>query len=131
MGDEKVPGEILYKDEVYAIIGAAIDVHRELGPGFLESVYQSALECECQWRGVPFESQQPIPVRYKTVVLGKSFVADLVCFGKIIVELKSCDRLMGEHQAQPLNYLRATGFRVGLLINFGSKGKLEWQRMVL
>lgn len=122
--------ELLLKDEVYNIIGAAIEVHRELGPGFLEAVYHEALEIELTDRQVPFRSQQGLIVHYKGNPLQKQYQADLVCYERIIVELKALDRLSGKEEAQLLNYLKATGLRVGLLINFGSIGKLEWKRMV-
>jgi GxxExxY protein len=85
--------ELLFKDEVYAIYGAAIEVHKELGSGFLEAVYQEALEIELQSRGIPFESQKSLPILYKGRLLKKEYVADLVCYGKIIVELKSIKEL--------------------------------------
>ena len=122
--------ELILKEEVYAIVGAAIEVHRNLGPGFLEAVYQEAMEIELSTRGIPFDAQKPIQVRYKGQILNKQYVADLVCFDLIIVELKALNRLSGNEQAQVLNYLKATGFKVGVLINFGSHGKLEWKRFV-
>ena len=122
--------KLLYKDEVYAIIGAAIEVHRELGPGFLEAVYQEALEIELEERVVPFESQKPLPIFYKKRRLKKEYIADAICYDKIIVELKALDKLSGREKAQLLNYLKATGLRVGLLINFGSDGTLEWERLI-
>ncbi|HEY2981661.1 MAG TPA: GxxExxY protein [Anaerolineales bacterium] len=123
--------ELLLKEEVFAIIGAAIEVHRELGPGFLEPVYQEALEIESDSRKLPFESQKVLQVRYKDQILRKQYLADIVYFKQIIVELKALDRLTGREEAQLLNYLKATGIRVGLLINFGSRGRLEWSRFVL
>ncbi len=122
--------ELILKDEVYAIVGAAIEVHRELGTGFLEPVYQEALEIELQSRKIPFESQKRLVIHYKDHQLQKDYAADLVCYGQIIVELKALDRLSGKEEAQLLNYLKATGLRVGLLINFGSIGRLEWKRFV-
>ena len=122
--------ELILKDEVYAIVGAAIEVHRELGPGFLEAVYQEALEMELRDRGIPFEAQKPLRISYRGKTLNKEYFADLVCFGQIIVELKALDRLSGNEEAQILNYLKATGLKVGVLINFGSHGKLEWKRFV-
>jgi len=122
--------ELLYKEEVFAIVGAAIEVHRELGPGFLEAVYQEALEVELRERGIPFEAQKPLRISYKGKMLNKEYFSDLVCYGQIIVELKALDRLSGTEEAQVLNYLKATGMRVGVLINFGSHGKLEWKRFV-
>lgn len=118
------------KEEVFAIMGAAIEVHRELGPGFLEAVYQEALEMELRERGIPFETQRPLRISYKSKTLNKEYCADLVCYERIIVELKALDRISGNEDAQVLNYLKATGLRVGLLINFGSHGKLEWKRFV-
>ena len=122
--------ELILKDEVYAVIGAAIEVHRELGPGFLESIYQEAMEIELKSKNVPFVAQQPISVRYKGLTLKKQFFADLVCFERIIVEIKALAHLSGTEQAQLLNYLKGTGFPIGILINFGSHGKLEWKRLV-
>ena len=124
-------GRLLLKDEVYAIVGAAIEVHRELGPGFLEGVYQEALQVELAERGIPFEAERRLAISYKGLQLEKAYVADLVCFDQVIVELKALDRLSGHEAAQLLNYLKATGLRVGLLINFGSPGRLEWKRFVL
>lgn len=124
--------EILLKDEVYAVVGAAIDVHRHLGTGFLEAVYQEALEIELAERSIPFdEAPKPLTIYYKGRPLKKTYVADMVCYGQIIVELKALDTLSGVEEAQVLNYLRASGLRVGLVLNFGSQGKLEWKRYVL
>ncbi len=100
--------ELLYKDESYAIIGAAIEVHRVLGSGFLEAVYQEALEIELQACQVPFDSQTPLSIMYKNHRLQKGYIADLCCYGNIIVELKALDRLSGKEEAQLLNYLKAT-----------------------
>ena len=122
--------ELLLKNEVFAIIGAAIQVHKELGPGFLEAIYQEALEIELVSRELPFEAQEPLVIFYKKRRLKKEYVADLVCYGQIIVEIKALDRLSGKEESQILNYLKATGLRVGVLINFGSSGKLEWKRYV-
>jgi GxxExxY protein len=122
--------DLIDKDEVYAIIGAAIEVHRVLGPGFLEAVYQEALEIELQLRDIPFEAQKPLVITYKQFQLQKGYVADVLCYGKIIVELKALDQLSSKEEAQLLNYLKATGFRTGLLINFGRTGKLEWKKFV-
>jgi GxxExxY protein len=122
--------DLLLKDEVYAVVGAAIEVHRELGSGFLEAVYQEAMQMELECRGIPFEPQKPLPISYKGRLLKKEYLADLVCFGQIIAELKAMDRLSGTEESQLLNYLKATGLRVGLLINFGSDRTLEWKRFV-
>ena len=122
--------ELLLKDEVYAIIGAAMEVHRELGKGFLESVYHEALIIELLHRSIAFESQRRLAIRYKQEILKQEFIADLICFGTLLVELKSSTHLSSIDEAQLLNYLRATGLHTGLLINFG-KSSLEWKRMVL
>ena len=122
--------ELFLRDEVYQIIGAAIEVHQELGPGFLEAVYQEALQFELCLRAIPFESQKPLTVAYKGRAISKCYIADLICYGQIIVELKAMAQLSVKEHAQVLNYLKATGLRVGLLINFGSHGKLEWKRLI-
>jgi GxxExxY protein len=122
--------ELLYKQEVYEIIGAAIEVHRTLGSGFLEAVYQEAMEIELAARGVPFQSQAALSIRYKDRVLKKEYVADLLCYQVILVELKALSALSGTEEAQVLNYLKATGLRVALLINFGDPGRLDWHRFV-
>lgn len=122
--------ELIFKEEVFAIVGAAMDVHTILGSGFLEPVYQEAMEIESRMRGLPFESQRVLQIRYKGHVLKKEYVADLIYFDKIVVELKALDRLSGREESQLLNYLKATGMKVGVLINFGSHPKLEWKRLV-
>ena len=116
--------------ETYAIIGAAMAVHGELGHGFLEPVYQAALEQEFLTQRVPFEREVDIPVAYKGKPLGVSYRADFVCFGQIIVELKALQKLSGVEESQLLNYLKATGIRRGLLINFGTSS-LQHKRFVL
>jgi GxxExxY protein len=102
-----------------------------LGPGFLEPVYQEALQYELADRAIPFEAEQLLPITYQGRRLDKYYKADLICYGQLILELKALDCLSGREEAQVLNYLKATGLRVGLLINFGSTGRLEWQRLVL
>ncbi|MGB8984973.1 MAG: GxxExxY protein [Anaerolineales bacterium] len=123
--------ELILKDEVFAVIGAAIEVHRILGPGFLEAVYQEALEIESTSRVLPYVSQKVLRIDYKGCLLKKEYIADFVYYNQIIVELKALDRLTGREESQILNYLKATKMRVGLLINFGSSPKLEWKRFVL
>ncbi|NOT60087.1 MAG: GxxExxY protein [Acidobacteria bacterium] len=123
--------DLLLRDEVYAIIGAAMDVHTELGNGFLEAVYHAALKVELANRKISFETEKPLPVYYKGQKLSIEYRADLVCYGQIIVELKALKKLTSKEEAQLLNYLSATGLRVGVLINFGSSGKLEWMRRVV
>ena len=123
--------ELLLREEVYAIIGAAIDVHRELGPGFLEAVYQEALERELKERGIPFVAQQELTIQYKGQPLTKRYLCDLLCFDGVLVELKTIDKLTGREEAQVINYLKAANLPVGVLINFGAHGKLEWRRLVM
>jgi GxxExxY protein len=123
--------KLMYQDESFAVLGAAIEVHKELGSGFLEAVYQEALEVELADRKVPFEPRKGLAVCYKGKPLRKAYEADLVCFEKIIVELKALDRLSGKEEAQILHYLKASGMKAGLLINFGSHGRLEWRRFIL
>ena len=107
-----------------------MEVHRQLGPGFLEAVYQEAMERELALRGIALEAQRELVIHYKGQPLGKSYVCDLLCFDKVLVELKAMDRLTGREEAQVINYLKAAGLPVGLLINFGAHGKLEWRRLV-
>lgn len=120
--------DLIFKDEVYAIVGAAMEVHSVLGNGFLEAVYQSAFKLELFSRKIPFEVEKELPVFYKNQRLEICYRADVICYGKIIVELKALDKLTSKEESQLLNYLSATGLRVGVLINFGSRGKLEWKR---
>ena len=122
--------DLLYKEEVFKIVGAALEVHRELGPGFLEGVYQEAFEMELAERGIPFEPKKRLYIHYKGRKLQKEYEPDELAYGKIVVEIKALERLSGTEEAQILNYLKASGMRVGLLINFGSVGKLEWRRFV-
>jgi len=123
--------ELIFKDDVYAIVGAAIEVHRVLGHGFLEPVYQEALEIKSRIRELPYEGQKILQIHYKEYLLKKEYIADLVYYDRIIVELKALDTLTTREEGQLLNYLKATNFKVGLLFNFGSRGRLEWKRFVL
>ncbi len=123
--------ELLFKDEVYAIVGAAIEVHREMRNGFLEAVYQEALQIELTTRNIPHIALAPINVHYKGHTLKKFYVADFVCYGSVLVEIKVMDHLTTREEAQLLNYMNATRMRVGLLINFGDAGRLDWQRFIL
>lgn len=122
--------ELIYKDEVYAIIGAAMDVYNNLGPGFLEAVYQEAMEIETLARKIPALPEQKLYIQYKGLTLKKFYGADLICYEKIIVEIKAMEKLTSREESQILNYLKATGFPVGVLINFGAHNDLEWKRMV-
>ena len=120
---------LIFKNEVFHIIGAAINVANELGCGFLEAVYQEALALELTENNIPFESQKKLNISYKGIVLNKEYLADFVCFGKIIVEIKAIKRLTTIEEAQIINYLKATQLPLGLIINFGST-KLEWKRYI-
>ena len=120
--------ELLYKELTFAVIGAAMEVHTILGPGFLEAVYQVALERELTLRGIPFEKQVKLPVRYKDILIGE-YMADFIIDGKLIVEIKAVSNFNSQHQAQALHYLAATGWRLALLLNFG-KGSLEHRRVI-
>jgi GxxExxY protein len=122
---------LLLKDEVYRIVGCAIEVHRVLGNGFLEAVYQEALEHELRQGGISFRSQAELSITYKDTLLRKTYCADLVCFDSIIVELKSMKTIGSIEEAQLINYLKATDLRVGLLLNFGMPGRLDWKRFVV
>jgi GxxExxY protein len=122
--------DLLYKDEVYAIVGAAMDVYNDLGPGFLENVYQEAMEIEVDARRIPSKATQEIHIKYKGRQLQKFYIADLICYDKIIVEIKAIDKLTLREEGQLINYLKATGMKVGLLINFGHYPSLEWKRLV-
>ena len=122
---------LIYSEESYAIIGAAMDVYYRLGCGFLEPVYQEALSIEFEIREIPFVAQAKLPIKYKDYVLKKKYRADFVCFEKIIVELKSASSLTPVDWAQVMNYLKASQFRAGLLFNFGSARDLEKKRLVI
>ncbi|MGC9395475.1 MAG: GxxExxY protein [Anaerolineae bacterium] len=123
--------DLLYKDEVYAIVGAAMEVYNQLGPGFAEAVYQEALSIELQERNIPFVEQQPIQISYKGIPLRQRYIPDFLVYDKIIVEIKAIKQLGLLEQGQILNYLKATGLRLGLLINFGNNCKLNWERKIL
>ena len=120
--------KIIFKDESYAIQGAVFEVYREMGPGFLESVYQECLEVELNRRGIPYVPQQDLQLTYKGQPLKQVYKPDVICYGKIILELKAVRELAPEHAAQILNYLKATGMTLGLLINFCSYPKVAIKR---
>jgi GxxExxY protein len=123
--------DLLYRDECYSIQGAVFEVYREMGSGFLEAVYQECLEKELRSRGIAFISQQELRLSYKGDELRQYYKPDLVCYGKIIVELKALRDISGDHRSQMMNYLKATGLRLGLLVNFGSPQKASVERIVL
>ena len=120
--------DLLYKELTFAVIGAAMEVHTILDPGFLEAVYQAALETELTLRGIPFERQVELPISYKGKLIGV-YKADLVIDKKFIVEIKAVSKLMSAHQAQAMHYLATTGLRLALLLNFGSSS-LEHRRVI-
>lgn len=121
---------IVFKDESYAIIGACFEVYKEKGCGFLEPVYQECLEIEFGLQNVPFQSQVALEVRYKGQALKHRYVPDFICFDKIILEIKAVSHVNDEHRAQVHNYIKATGYKLGLLVNFGHYPKLEYERIV-
>jgi len=116
--------------QTYAIIGAAIEVHRVLGCGFLEPVYQEALAKEFLLRGIPFRREVELPITYKGDLLAVKYKPDFICYDAVIVELKALDKLGGREKAQVINYLKATGYERGLLLNFGAV-RLEYERLIL
>lgn len=121
---------ILYRDESYRIIGACFEVYKEKGNGFLESVYQECLSIELTAQGIPFAAQPRLRLRYKGCDLLQTYQADFTCFDRIIVEIKAAKSLVDEHRAQIINYLKATGMELGLLVNFGHHPGIEHERFV-
>lgn len=121
----------MYADEVYAIQGAIFEVYKILGSGYLEGVYQEALELELAARGIPYKSQPEITISYKGSQLRQTYRADIICYDSIILELKAVKELLPEHSAQLFNYLRATNMRLGLLINFSHYPGADIRRIVL
>lgn len=123
--------DLIYSNESYAIRGAVMKVYNTLGCGFLEAVYQEALAIELEKRNIPFEREKELSIFYEGHLLQKKYFADFVCFDKIIVELKAVKELDDSHRSQIYNYLKATGFKLGLLINFGNYKEVEIERRVL
>ncbi len=122
--------EYPFKEECYKIIGCCMEVHNELGCGFLEPVYQEALSVVLQENKIPFVKEKVLDIEFRGRILNKKYIADFICFDEVIVELKAVEGLLPEHTAQVLNYLKATGKKLGLLINFGSP-KLQYKRVIL
>jgi GxxExxY protein len=122
--------QVIYKVESYEIVGACFEVYREKGCGFLEQVYQECVEIELRLRGIPFTPRKPLVLEYKRCPLRTQYEPDFICYEKIILELKAVSELADEHRAQVQNYLKATGFKLGLLVNFGHYPKAELERVV-
>ena len=121
--------ELIRHNESYNIIGACMEVHKELGCGFLEAVYQEALAIQFEKSGIPFEQEKRLNIFFKGVKLKKYYVADFICYGNIIIETKATSGFNSGDEAQLINYLKATRLKVGLLVNFGQVS-LKWKRMV-
>ncbi len=121
--------EIYLKDECYKIIGACFEVHKNLGSDFLEAVYAETLTIELRQRQIPCEREKTLHIFYKETLLDKKYIADFICYGTIILELKALSELNTSHEAQVLNYLKATGLKLGLLVNFG-ESSLKSKRLV-
>jgi GxxExxY protein len=120
---------LIYKEETYKIIGACMEVHKELGCGFLESVYHEALKIEFTLQDIPFFSEKKLKIYYKGQLLEKTYNADFVCYDMIILEIKALSSLVPEHESMVLNYLKCTNFKLGLLVNFGEPS-LKYKRLV-
>jgi GxxExxY protein len=122
--------ELVLKDESYAIVGACFEVHKEMGCGFLESVYEECLGIEFDLQAIPYREQAELPLIYKQRRLKKVFQPDFICFDQVVLEIKAASSLTDVHRAQVLNYLKATGHRLGLLVNFNCHPQIEWERIV-
>jgi len=121
----------LFKEESYLIQGAIFEVYKEMGPGFLEAVYQECLEKELKSQNIPYSSQTSLEIRYKDQILMQKYKPDFICFDQIILELKAVQEINSIHIAQVINYLKATGLGLGFIINFGHYPKVEIKRLVL
>jgi len=125
------PDPDLFQQEGYDFMAACFEVYNELGHGFLEEVYQESVEIELTERDIPFTSKPKLQLFYKDKPLRKTYEADLIVIGEIVIELKAAKAILPEHEAQLINYLRATKKRIGYLVNFGAHPRLEWKRRVL
>lgn len=123
--------QILYKQESYRIVGACFHVYKKMGCGFLEPVYQECLEIELDYKKIPYISQKELKLKYRDRLLAQTYRPDFICFDKIIVEIKSVSTLVDEHRAQTINYLYASAYKLGLLVNFGHYPRLEYERFIL
>ncbi|MBU1044441.1 MAG: GxxExxY protein [Candidatus Omnitrophica bacterium] len=123
--------EFIFKDESYKILGACFEVYNEIGSGFLEAVYQECLAIEFKKQGIPFTSKPVLDITYKNFKLEQIYQPDFICYKEIILELKAVSKFREEHKAQIFNYLKASGKRLGFLINFGNHPKIEYQRVIV
>jgi GxxExxY protein len=123
--------KIVYKEESYQIMGACFEVYKEKGCGFVEPVYQECLELELGLQGMAYQPQVRLGLTYKGRPLKQHYIPDFICFGKIVLEIKAVSQLTDEHRAQVHNHLRATGYKLGLLVNFGHYPGVEHERIVL
>ena len=123
--------KIIYPEESYKIMGACFNVYKEMGPGFLEAVYQECLEIEFEYQKIPYEAQKQLKLSYREKVLKRSYSPDFVCYNKIILEIKTVSKLTDGDKAQVFNYLKTTKFKLGILVNFNSFPSLEYIRIVL
>jgi len=130
MKTEYIKTGLLYKAECYAITGACFEVYKSMGCGFLEAVYQECLAIEFDDRKIPYIEQKKLSLKYKGKPLKQAYEPDFICYDKIILEIKATQSLCDENQAQVINYLQATNFQLGLLINFGHYPKLEMKRVL-
>jgi GxxExxY protein len=125
-----VDSDLIFEKESYEIIGACFEVYKDKGCGFLEPVYQECLEIEFRLRGIPFVAQKPLALEYKGTPLRCEYQPDFICYEKIVLELKAVKDLIDEHRAQVQNYLKATRFQLGLLVNFAHYPKIDLERIV-
>lgn len=123
--------KLIHEEETYRILGACFEVYKEKGCGFLEAVFQECMEMELGLQGIPFVAQPELALAYKGRPLKQKYKPDFVCYGKVLVELKAVSKLTDEHRAQVINYLHATGLKVGLLVNFGHYPKVEHERIAV
>ncbi len=128
--EKRSKNRLIFESQTYEIRGAVFEVYRELGCGFLESVYQECLEIEFQKRKIPYLAQHRLNLTYKGQILNQIYIPDFMCFDEVIVEIKAISTITGEHRAQIMNYLKATNKKLGLLVNFGSFPKATVERIV-
>ena len=126
----KTVEDLIYKEEAYAIMGGCFAAYKDKGCGFLEPVHQECMEIELGYLKLPAVPKPSLALSYRGRPLKQKHVPDFICYEKIVLELKTISQLVDEHRAQVLNYLNATGLKLGLLVNFGHHPKLEWERIV-